>query len=160
MQKKYFGDSILNVRHNFATTLATRQRSKVNNNNDFLLLMFRRIFWRMMTGSRKYSVYKIKTGSIMTRYSLLIKYCVFFEDFKIFRTLAFLCFVSVSVCVVYTQQAGRPQALQQNWQSSEKSQNFKEKTQYLMNTLYIHLYKHNHTEQLGVHIYSNLDKMS
>ena len=38
---------------------------------------------------------------------------------------------------VYTYQAGRTQALQQNWQSSEKSQNFKEKTQYLNNTLYI-----------------------
>ena len=36
---------------------------------------------------------------------------------------------------VYTQQAGRTPALQQNWQSSEKSQNFKEKKQYLMNTL-------------------------
>ena len=33
-------------------------------------------------------------------------------------------------------QAGRTPALQQNWQSSERSQNFKEKTQYLMNTLY------------------------
>ena len=37
---------------------------------------------------------------------------------------------------VYTYQAGRKQALQQNWQSSEKSQIFKIKTQYLMNTLY------------------------
>ena len=36
---------------------------------------------------------------------------------------------------VYTHQAGRTPALQQNWKSSEKSQNFKEKTQYLMNTL-------------------------
>ena len=33
--------------------------------------------------------------------------------------------------------AGRRPALQQNWKSSEKSQHFKEKTQYLMNTLYI-----------------------
>ena len=32
--------------------------------------------------------------------------------------------------------AGRRPALQQNWQSSEKSQHFKEKAQYLMNTLY------------------------
>ena len=32
--------------------------------------------------------------------------------------------------------AGRTRVLQQDWQSSEKSQNFKEKTQYLMNTLY------------------------
>ena len=32
-------------------------------------------------------------------YRVLIKYCVFFEDFKIIRTLVFLCFLSVSVCV-------------------------------------------------------------
>ena len=38
---------------------------------------------------------------------------------------------------VYTHQAGRTPALQQNWQSSEKLQKFQEKTQYLMNTLYI-----------------------
>ena len=35
---------------------------------------------------------------------------------------------------VYTHKAGRKPALQQKWQSSEKSQHFKEKTQYLMNT--------------------------
>ena len=54
------------------------------------------------------------------RYSpatISIKYCVFFQDFEIFRTLAFLCFPSVSVCD--THQAGRKPALQQNWQSSE-----------------------------------------
>ena len=34
-----------------------------------------------------------------TFYRLFIKYCVFFGDFKIFRTLAFLWFPSVSVCV-------------------------------------------------------------
>ena len=38
---------------------------------------------------------------------------------------------------VYTHNAGRTPALQQNWQSWEKSQNCKEKTQYLMNTLYM-----------------------
>ena len=32
---------------------------------------------------------------------------------------------------VYTNQAGRTPALQQNWQSSEKSQKFKEKHQIL-----------------------------
>ena len=37
---------------------------------------------------------------------------------------------------LYTHQAGRTQALQQEWQSSEKSQDFEEKAQYLMNTLY------------------------
>ena len=42
--------------------------------------------------------------------------------------------LDVSVCV-HTHQAGRIPALRQNWESSEKSQNFKEKTQYLMNTL-------------------------
>ena len=38
---------------------------------------------------------------------------------------------------MYTHQARRKPALQQNWQSSEKSKHFKEKTQYLMNTLYL-----------------------
>ena len=37
---------------------------------------------------------------------------------------------------MYTHQADRKPALQQNWQSSEKSHNFQEKTQFLMNTLY------------------------
>ena len=32
-------------------------------------------------------------------YRVLIKYCVFSEDFKIFLNLAFLCFPSVPVCV-------------------------------------------------------------
>ena len=41
--------------------------------------------------------------SPMGSYRVLIKYCVFFEDFKIFRTLSFLCFPSVSVCV-HTRQ--------------------------------------------------------
>ena len=59
----------------------------------------------------------------------------FFKDFIIFRTLAFLSVLPLYQCV-YTHQAGRTPALQQNSQSSEKSQHFKEKTQYLMNTLY------------------------
>ena len=48
----------------------------------------------------------------------------------------FSVFPSARRQCVYTHQAGRKPALQQNWQSSEKSQNFSEKTQYLMNTLY------------------------
>ena len=32
-------------------------------------------------------------------YRVFIKYCVFSNDFKILQTLAFLCFLSVSVCV-------------------------------------------------------------
>ena len=32
-------------------------------------------------------------------YRVFIKYCVFSEDFKIFLTLAFLCFPSLPVCV-------------------------------------------------------------
>ena len=67
-------------------------------------------------------------------YRVFIKYCVFSKDFRIFRTLACLCFALVFQCG-YTHQAGRTPAMQQNWQSSEKSQHFKEK-QYLMNTLY------------------------
>ena len=35
-------------------------------------------------------------------YRVFMKYCIFFEDFKIFRTLAFLCFPSVSVWVYTT----------------------------------------------------------
>ena len=38
---------------------------------------------------------------------------------------------------VHTHRAGRTPALQQFWQSLEKSQNVKEKTQYLLNTLYV-----------------------
>ena len=72
------------------------------------------------------SIYKISDGNKNhTGCSLNI---VFFpEDFTIFRTLAFLWFSSASFPVVYTQQAGRKPALQPNWQSLEKSQNFKEK---------------------------------
>ena len=40
--------------------------------------------------------------------------------------------ISLSEC-----QVGRTPALQQIWQSKEKSLNIKEKTQYLMNTLYL-----------------------
>ena len=36
-------------------------------------------------------------------YRVFIKYCVFSEDFKIFRTLVFLCFPSVSLCT-HTRQ--------------------------------------------------------
>ena len=53
-------------------------------------------------------VFYVGTGAI---YRVFIEYFVFSKDF-------------------------RTPALQQNWQSSEKSQNFKEKTQYLVNTLY------------------------
>ena len=50
------------------------------------------------------------------------------EDFKIFRTtLAFFCFPSVVSVCVHTTGTGRKPALQQNLQSSEKSQNIKEK---------------------------------
>ena len=64
-------------------------------------------------------------------YRVFIKYCVFFRIFwKIPDSVFLWC-----QCV-YTNQAGRKPAMQQNSQSSEKSQHFKEKTQYLMNTLY------------------------
>ena len=61
--------------------------------------------------------------------------CFFPKDLLIFRTLAFLCFPLVSVCV---HIPGRyTPAMEQNYQSSERSQNSKEKTQYLINTPYI-----------------------
>ena len=58
--------------------------------------------------------------------------------FKILKYSGLLPFSVLPRChCVYTHQAGRKPALQQKWQSSEKSQNFQEKTQFLMNTLYI-----------------------
>ena len=50
----------------------------------------------------------------------------FFEDFKIYSGLWSFS-VSPRCQCVYTHQAGRKQALHQNWQSSEKLQNYKEK---------------------------------
>ena len=60
-------------------------------------------------------------------YRVFIKYCVFSEDFKIFLTLAFLCFrfVSVRVHCTHTRQV---EQYSRTVKSSEKSQNFKEKT--------------------------------
>ena len=84
-------------------------------------------------------------------YRVFIKYFVFSEFLKIFPTLAFLCFPSVSVCV-HTHQAGRKPALQQSWQILEKSQNLKEKTQYLMNTLQHHI----NGQYLGFRIVKNV----
>ena len=70
---------------------------------------------------------------------MFIKYCVFFS-----KILEYILDSGRSrfSSVVYTDDlmAGRTPALQQNWQSSEKSQHFKEKTQYLMNTLYKQTY--------------------
>ena len=60
-----------------------------------------RISWKpfMIQGNSNQS------GKKFMLYRVLIKYCVFFEDFKIFRTFAFLCFLSVSVCVcTHTRQ--------------------------------------------------------
>ena len=65
-------------------------------------------------------------------YRVFIEYCVFSELFKIFQTLFSL---GVSVCS-HTRQVENQQ---QNWPSSGKSQNFKEKTLYLMNSL-LHTY--------------------
>ena len=75
----------------------------------------------IMTSSGQVSVTILLSG----RYRVFIRYCVFLEDVKIFRTLAFLCFPSVSVFVHIP--GIRTHALQQNWQSSEKSQKLKEK---------------------------------
>ena len=59
----------------------------------------------------------------------------FFEDFRIYSGLWPLS-VSPRCQGVYTM-AGQTPAMKQNWQNSENSQHFKEKTQYLMNTLYL-----------------------
>ena len=68
-------------------------------------------------------------------YRIFIKYCVFSKILKYSGLLHFSVFPRCHC--VYTHKAGRTPALQQNWQSSEKSQNFKEKTHFLMNTLYL-----------------------
>ena len=43
--------------------------------------------------------YQPNSVNMYTRYNVFINYCVFFDDFKIFWTLASLCFPLVSVCV-------------------------------------------------------------
>ena len=58
-------------------------------------------------------------------YYRVLNIVFFLEDFKYSGLLPYSVFLGVSVC---THQAGRTSALQQNWQSSEKSQSFKEKT--------------------------------
>ena len=59
----------------------------------------------------------LKCGGRRIFYRVFIKYRIFSEDFKIFPTLAFLCFPFVLVCV-------------------HTPQSFKEKTQYVIYTLY------------------------
>ena len=67
-----------------------------------------------------------KGGNIILRigyyYRVFIKYCVFS------KILIYIPDSVFSRCqCVYTDQAGRTPALQQNWQSSENSKKFKEK---------------------------------
>ena len=57
-------------------------------------------------------------------YRVFIKYCVFSKILKYSGLLPFSVFPRCQC--VYTRQVGRTPALQQNWQSSENSQNFKE----------------------------------
>ena len=83
-------------------------------------------------------------------YRVFIKYCDFSKDFIIIRTLALLCFPLVCV---YTYQAEvEHQRCSRTGRAQKKSQHFKEKTQYLMNTLYITTLKkdvamiHNHAD--------------
>ena len=65
-------------------------------------------------------------SGVAARECSLIIVGFFSKDFRIFRTLAFLCFPLVPVCT-YTHQAGKPPSLQLDWQSSEKSKNLKKK---------------------------------
>ena len=61
-----------------------------------------------------------------------------------FRYWVFIKYSKISKYILaslgFPSAAGQSPALQQNLQSSEKSQHFKEKTQYLRNTLYINLF--------------------
>ena len=66
-------------------------------------------------------------------YRVFIKFCVFSKEFRIFRTLVFLCFPSVSVCVHILGRENTSDAAE--LAEFRKSQHLKEKTQYLMNIL-------------------------
>ena len=78
----------------------------------------------------------VATESILLKDTGCSLNIVFFSEFL---TIFFWPFSVFPRCQsVYIQQAGRKPAPQQNWQSSEKSQIFNEKTQYLMNTPYVH----------------------
>ena len=79
------------------------------------------------------SLFHILNDLCTHNYRVFIKYCVFPKILKYSGLWPFSVFPRCQC--VYTHQVGRTPALQQNWQGSEKSQNFKEKTQYLMNTL-------------------------
>ena len=62
-------------------------------------------------------------------YRVFLLYIVFFPIFEnILDSGLSLFSFGVSVCT-YTHQAGKTPVLQLNWQSSEKFQHFKEKTQ-------------------------------
>ena len=93
------------------------------------------LLWKLLA-EKRYDFKPISNASPITKpnntYRVFIKYCVFF---RIFKNIPGSVFPRCQC--VYTNQAGRKPALQQNWQSSEKSQHLKEKTQYLMNTLYM-----------------------
>ena len=69
----------------------------------------------------------VKDLSLSTGCSLNIAFFRFFKNIPDSGLSLFS--LGVSVCT-HTRQVEN-----QNWQSSEKSQHFKEKTQYLMNTL-------------------------
>ena len=81
-------------------------------------------------------MYVIKVVSAFTViYRVFIKYCVFSKDFKLFRTLAFICFPSWSVCVNIPGRKNTSAAAE--LAELRKITKLKDKTQYLMNTLYL-----------------------
>ena len=87
-----------------------------------LLGTFPRLLGQLSCSKRKYIM------CIPLKYRVFIKYCVYFRFFQYSGLWLFSVFLRCQF--VYTHQAGRKPRLQQNWR--EKSQNFKEKTQYLM----------------------------
>ena len=78
--------------------------------------------------SCRYSEYNSSyiLGAISVYYRVFIKYCFFSKILKDIPDSGLYRFpLVVSVC---TQWQVKPQCLQQNWQSSEKSQHFKKNT--------------------------------
>ena len=85
----------------------------------------------LYVGTLTIRIYQIskKFFQVSWTYRVFIKYCIFLKDFKIFRTLAFFCFPSVSVCVhthtrqVENQRCSRTGRVQKNHKILRKKHN-------------------------------------
>ena len=84
----------------------------------------------------KLVTFNVKIGKLMSTTGCSLN-IVFFQKILEYSELWSFSVYPRCQCV-YTHQAGRTPALQQDWQSSEKSQHFKEKNT-IINTLYLNI---------------------